>query len=77
MSTHGVIITVNGHIIHRRQVKPGPKPLPPEIKRRRVNISLDPFWHERGKRLAAEKGISLSKYLEELVYQDYLHKESG
>ena len=68
--------TINGKFYVHRCIKPGPKPLRRELKKRRVNIALSPHWHEKGKRMAAEKGLSFSRYLELLIYADSLHNES-
>ncbi len=38
---------------------------------------LSPYWHQTGKERAAAKNISFSEYLEELIYRDLLHNESG
>ena len=71
----GTMKTINGHTIRLTYQKPGPKPLPPEIKKRRVNISLSPHWHQVGKDLAQKQGISFSKYVGWLIYQDSLCNE--
>jgi predicted DNA binding CopG/RHH family protein len=46
-------------------------------KKRRVNISLSPYWHQAGKNAAAQAGLSFSAYLEQLIYADSLHNESA
>ena len=61
------ITTVTGQRIQLKRAKPGPKPLPPEYKKRDVHIALRPFWHERGKALAAEKSMSFSAFIEDLI----------
>jgi hypothetical protein len=68
--------TITGKFYVHHCIKSGPKPLHPELKKRRVNIALSPHWHEKGKQLAAEKGLSFSSYLESLIYADSLHNES-
>jgi hypothetical protein len=68
--------TITGKFYVHHCLKPGPKPLPPELKKRRVNIALSPHWHEKGKQMAAEKGLSFGSCLESLVYADSLHNES-
>ena len=73
----GMMVTVTGEHIRLRYKKPGPKPLPEGVKKRRVNICLSPHWHERGKAMAAANGMSLSKYIEQLVYADSLCNESA
>lgn len=60
-----------------RRKKPGPKPLPESVKKRRVNICLSPYWHQTGKERAAARKLSFSEYLEELIYLDSLHNESA
>jgi len=72
-----IIITVSGKRIRLRRKKPGPKPLPARVKKRRVNICLSPHWHEVGKEKAAARKLSFSEYLEALIYRDSLHNESG
>lgn len=70
--------TIDGRTIRLRRARPGPKPLPAAAKKRRINIALYPHWHERGKAMAAARGVSFSAFIEELVvYQDSLHNESG
>lgn len=74
----GTMVTITGRVIRLTYKRPGPKPLPAGIKKRRVNVALSPYWHERGKEIAAEKGLSFSAFLEELVfYADSLHNESS
>jgi hypothetical protein len=73
----GTITTINSSSIRLTYKKPGPKPLPPEAKGRRVKISLSPHWHQIGKELAKKQGISFSKYVELLVYQDSLCNKSA
>ena len=78
MAYFTTMTTVDGRVIRLRRAKPGPKPLPAEVRKRRVNIAISPHWHEVGKRLASERGVSFSRFLEELViYQDSLCNESG
>jgi hypothetical protein len=72
-----IITTVTGKRIQLRHKKPGPKPLPESVKKRRVNICLSPYWHQIGKERAAVRKLSFSEYLEALIYQDSLHNESG
>jgi hypothetical protein len=72
-----IITTVNGKRIRLRHRKPGSKPLPADVKKRRVNICLSSHWHEVGKEKAAARKLSFSGYLEELIYRDSLHNESG
>ena len=48
----GTITTTSDNTIRLNYKKPSPKLLPPELKRRRVNISLSPHWHQIGKELA-------------------------
>ena len=72
-----IITTVSGKRIRLRHKKPGPKPLPEGVKKRRVNICLSPHWHEASKKKAAARRLSFFEYLEELVYRDSLHNESG
>ncbi len=72
-----IITTVTGKQIRLQHKKPGPKPLPESVKKRRVNICLSPYWHQTGKERAAARKLSFSEYLEELIYQDSLHNESG
>ncbi len=69
--------TITGKLYVHHCIKPEPKLLPPELKKRRVNIALSPYWHEKGKQMAAEKGLSFGSCLESLVYADSLHNESG
>ena len=72
-----IITTVTGKRIQLRHKKPGPKPLPESVKKRRVNICLSPYWHQTGKERATARKLSFSVYLEELIYRDSLHNESG
>jgi hypothetical protein len=72
----GVLKTISGQVICLRYKKPGPKPLPVDLKKRRVNIALAPHWHAIGKRIAAEKELSFSAYIERLIYTDSLCNES-
>jgi hypothetical protein len=60
----GILKTITGNTIRLRYKKPGPKLLPPELKKRRVNIALSSHWHETGKKKAVEKGLSFSGYIE-------------
>jgi predicted DNA binding CopG/RHH family protein len=69
--------TISGKKIKLTYKKPRPKPLPKQIKKRRINISLSPYWHQVGKDAAAAAGLSFSAYLEQLIYQDLLHNKSG
>ncbi|HRQ37379.1 MAG TPA: hypothetical protein PLD25_05645 [Chloroflexota bacterium] len=71
------IPTSTGQVIYLPCQKPGPKPLPPEIKKRRVILSLTPTWHETGKRCAEQRGLSFSDYVELLMYADLLHNKSA
>jgi hypothetical protein len=68
--------TITGKLYVHHCIKPEPKLLPPELKKRRVNIALFSNWHEKGKQMAAEKGLSFSRYMELLIYADSLHNES-
>lgn len=77
MMNYSTMKTVTGRTIRRRHATPGPKPLPPEVLRRRINISLAPHWHDTGKRLAEESGLPFSRYIENLIYQDSVCKESA
>ena len=72
-----IITTVTGKRIQLWHKKPGPKPLPESVKKRRVNICLFPHWHKVGKERATARNLSFSRYIEELIYQDSLHNESG
>ena len=72
-----IITTVTGKRIRLRHKRPGPKPLPESVKKRRVNICLSPYWHQTGKDRAVARKLSFSAYLEELIYRDSLHNESG
>jgi hypothetical protein len=72
-----IITTVNGKRIRLRHRKPGSKPLPEDVKKRRDNICLSSHWQEVGKEKAAARKLSFSGYLEELIYRDSLHNESG
>ena len=72
-----IITTVTDRRIRLRHKKPGPKPLPESVKKRRVNICLSPYWYQIGKERAAARKQSFSKYLEELIYRDSLHNEPG
>jgi hypothetical protein len=72
-----IITTVNGKRIRLWHRKPGSKPLPEDVKKGRLNICLSSHWHEVGKEKAAAQKLSFSGYLEELIYRDSLHNESG
>jgi hypothetical protein len=73
----GAIKTISSQTIQLSYKKPGPKPLPVDLKKRRVNIALAPHWHETGKRIAAGKELSFSAYVEWLIYTDSLCNESA
>ena len=62
--------TITHRVIPLRYEKPGPKPRPREIRMRCVNIPLTLHWHEAGKKLAEERGVSFSRYVELLIYTD-------
>ena len=72
-----IITTITGKRIRLRRKKPGSKLLPEDVKKRRINICLSPHWHKVGKEKAVARNLSFSKYIEELIYQDSLHNESG
>jgi hypothetical protein len=72
----GVLKTISDQAIRLRYKKPGPKPLPADLKKQHVNIALAPHWHETGKRIATEKELSFSAYVERLIYADSLCNES-
>jgi hypothetical protein len=72
----GKMKTITGKIIRLRYKKPGPKPLPVELKKKRVNTTLSPYWHETGKKIAAQKNLSFSSYVEWLIYADSVCNES-
>jgi hypothetical protein len=72
----GVLKAIFGQAIQLRYKKPGPKPLPVDLKKRRVNIALAAHWREIGKRIAVEKKLSFSAYVERLIYTDSLCNES-
>ena len=57
--------------------KPGPKPLPPALKGRRVDITLDPWVIKLAREKAAAEGMSFSQYLEKLIYDDCIHIQSS
>jgi hypothetical protein len=71
------VTTISRKKIKLTHKKPGPKPLPQHVKKRRVNISLSPYWHRVGKDAATSAGLSFSAYFEQLIYQDLLHNESA
>ncbi|KAA3659236.1 MAG: hypothetical protein DWQ04_22945 [Chloroflexi bacterium] len=73
----GVLKTVSGQLTCIKCQKPGAKPLPEAIKRKLVTITLAPFWHQTGKKLAQQRGISFSRYIEELIYPDSMRMESA
>lgn len=75
--SRGTMRTISGKTIRLTAKKPGPKPLPPEIKKQRVNICLVPHWHKTGKALAEKQGVSFSYYVECLIYKDSLCNESA
>jgi len=72
-----IITTVNGKRIRLRHRKSGSKPLPEDVKKRRDKICLSPHWREVGKEKTAARKLSFSGYLEELIYRDSFHNESG
>lgn len=72
-----IITIVNGNRIRLQHNKPEPKPLPEEVKKRRVNICLSPHWHQVFKKKTVARKLSFSGYSEELIYRDSLHNESG
>jgi hypothetical protein len=61
--------------IHHCQ-KPGPKPLPKALKRRRVDITLSPFAIKAATEKADAEGLSFSRYVEKLIYDDCIHIQS-
>jgi hypothetical protein len=63
-----IITTVSGKRIRIKRQKSGPKPLPLTVKKRHVNISLSPYWHERGKALAAAEDMSFSAFWKDWWY---------
>lgn len=73
----GTKTTITGQVISLTYQKPEPKQLPPETKKRRVNLALAPYWHEAGKRRAEHLGVSFSHTVETLIYADSLHNESA
>lgn len=61
--------TVDGRkTLTKRSTKQGRKQLPPEIKAVRVNITLTPQAHERGKKIAADGGLTFSAWIERQIY---------
>jgi hypothetical protein len=68
--------TIEGSFYPHSGLKPGPKPLPKELKRRRVDITLDPFAIKLATEKAAVEGLSFSRYLEKLIYDDCIHIQS-
>jgi hypothetical protein len=68
--------TIDGRQYQRLAARPGPKPLPAELKRQRPGITLDPFVIETGRRQAAKLGVSFSRYIEQLIYDDCIHTKS-
>ena len=73
---HRIMTTITRRVVRLQYKKPGPKPLPQHVKKRRVNISLSPYWHQVGKTAATTARLSFSAYLEQLIYADSLHNES-
>jgi hypothetical protein len=68
--------TIDGSFCSHSGVKPGPKPLPEALKRRRVDITLDPFAIKLATEKAAAAGLRFSPYLEKLIYDDCIHIQS-
>lgn len=58
---HGMMTTIIGCTVRLQYKKSGPELLPQRVKKRRVDISLSPCWHQVGK-IAA--GLSFSAYIE-------------
>ncbi len=72
----GIMKTVSGETIRIECQKPGPKPLPESIKRKPVNITLAPYWHKTGQKIAAQRGSSFSRHVENLISKDSMRMES-
>jgi hypothetical protein len=68
--------TIDGSFYPHSCLKPGPKLLPKELKRRRVDITLDPFAIKLATEKAAAAGLNFSRYLEKLIYDDCIHTQS-
>lgn len=68
-SNNYIQATVDGHkTVTERSVKQGRRPVPAEVKAVRVNITLTPQAHERGKRIAADVGLTFSAWIEKQIY---------
>lgn len=65
--------TLDGSFYTHRCAKPGPKPLPPPLKRQHVDITLNPFALKLAREKAEAAGLSFSRYLEQLIYDDCIH----
>ncbi len=68
--------TLDGRFYLHHCQKPGPKPLPKELKRRCVDITLDPLAIRVGTEKAEAEGLSFSRYVEKLIYDDCIHIQS-
>jgi hypothetical protein len=68
--------TIDGSFYPHFGLKPGPKPLPKALTRRRVDITFDPFAIKLAIEKAAAAGLSFSRYLEKLIYDDCRHIQS-
>ncbi len=77
MSQFETMKTVTGKVIRIKYNKPGPKPYQPSVKRKATNLTLSPHWKRVGKEMAKQRGESLSKYVEWLIYKDSMRIESA
>jgi hypothetical protein len=69
--------TIDGTFYTHHCAKPGPKPLPTALKRRRVDITLDPIAIKLAREEAKMEEVSFSRYLEKLIYDDCIHTQSS
>lgn len=60
--------TGGGSHIAKRSKKQGRRALPKELKAVRINITLTPQAHERGKQIAADCGKTFSAWIEDKIY---------
>ena len=67
---------IHGRPYRFKAAKPGPKPLP-ELRRKIVPVRMSAFEKDLALKNAEKRGMSLSEYIRELVYEDSVYTESS
>ena len=67
---------IHGRPYRFKAAKSGPKPLP-EFRRKIVPIRMNPFEKELALKNATKRDLSLSEYVRELIYTDFVYTESS